>query len=263
MMLLAALVFAAAPVGGGGGRTPPPPLRPGPAKLHGDPGREYRFWVYPKSKKLVDKRWDTHQHPSSFCSKYRVVRRLDTGVFECQCLGHLEKWSVARTRLVLGAAVLLGTASAVIASVVKPSRAEVSRVVKSSTVWMLAATGVAATILVPSNAMAMGVESIYIGHKLTLAPHFNRFFWIFDPRFYTWSKYIAESTLNAAAVEVYSTALFAMPLGMMQCLAFRFCQPWWQRAMVALGGFNMVVPTLVTFVRKMKLEEQLEMEIGM
>ena len=42
----------------------------------GDPSRDFKFWVYPSKLKLVNRQWDTHEHPRDYCTKYRVDQRL-------------------------------------------------------------------------------------------------------------------------------------------------------------------------------------------
>ena len=43
----------------------------------GDPSRDFKFWVYPVKQRLVNRQWDTHEHPRNYCIKYRVNQRLE------------------------------------------------------------------------------------------------------------------------------------------------------------------------------------------
>jgi len=43
----------------------------------GDPNRDFKFWVYPRERRLVNRQWDTHKHPRDYCTKYRVNKRLE------------------------------------------------------------------------------------------------------------------------------------------------------------------------------------------
>lgn len=57
---------------------------------HGDPNRGHKFWVYPKDKKLVNARWDTHEDAGTFCTHKKHVFCGDqlSRIQEYQCLGH-------------------------------------------------------------------------------------------------------------------------------------------------------------------------------
>ena len=89
-----------------------------PQTLRGDPAREHAFFVYPRKMRLVNRRWDTHAHPRDYCANYRVVKRLDNGVFECKCIpppahGRQRLAVAVRTATAVGAATLGATAVAV------------------------------------------------------------------------------------------------------------------------------------------------------
>ena len=83
-----------------------------PQTLRGDPAREHAFFVYPRKMRLVNRRWDTHAHPRDYCANYRVVKRLDNGVFECKCIpppahGRQRLAVAVRTATAVGAATLV------------------------------------------------------------------------------------------------------------------------------------------------------------
>ena len=46
-------------------------------RRHGDPNRDFKFWVYPSKQRLINRQWDTHEHPRDYCTKYRVDKRLE------------------------------------------------------------------------------------------------------------------------------------------------------------------------------------------
>ena len=56
----------------------------------GDPNRDFKFWVYPRKQRLVNRQWDTHEHPRDYCAKYRVEKRLENvrrRLSLCACVG--------------------------------------------------------------------------------------------------------------------------------------------------------------------------------
>ena len=55
----------------------------------GDPNRDFKFWVYPRERRLVNRRWDTHKHPRDYCTKYRVNKNLEN-VCHAQCARGLD-----------------------------------------------------------------------------------------------------------------------------------------------------------------------------
>ncbi len=55
--------------------------------FHGDPSRGHAFWVYPRYRRLITARWDTHD-AAAFCSNASFVRSTGGGVQEYVCRGH-------------------------------------------------------------------------------------------------------------------------------------------------------------------------------
>ena len=55
----------------------------------GDPNRDFKFWVYPHERRLVNRQWDTHKHPRDYCTKYRVNKRLEN-VCRASCARGLD-----------------------------------------------------------------------------------------------------------------------------------------------------------------------------
>jgi hypothetical protein len=56
--------------------------------FHGDPEREFKFWVYPDSKKLVTPRWDFRV--SDVCNHHQFVENKEDGIKEYRCMGHSQ-----------------------------------------------------------------------------------------------------------------------------------------------------------------------------
>ena len=55
----------------------------------GDPNRDFKFWVYPRERQLVNRQWDIHKHPRDYCTKYRVNKRLEN-VCRASCARGLD-----------------------------------------------------------------------------------------------------------------------------------------------------------------------------
>ena len=53
------------------------------------PNRGFKFWVYPRERRLVNRQWDTHKHPRDYCTKYRVNKRLEN-MFRASCARGLD-----------------------------------------------------------------------------------------------------------------------------------------------------------------------------
>lgn len=95
--------------------------------FHGDPSRNFHFWVYPRGAPLVTPRWDTHEGPTDFCSNCRLVTIHSNGVAEYVCGGHQPEVLLCLEPLVSGVHYFEISISA------PPSLAEVGRVATADT----------------------------------------------------------------------------------------------------------------------------------
>ena len=59
--------------------------------FHGDPTRGNLFWVYPKYKPIITRRWDTHVKALSFCCNAEYVTTMGNNVASWRCKGHLNE----------------------------------------------------------------------------------------------------------------------------------------------------------------------------
>ena len=68
-------------------------------KYHGDSRRGNKFWVYPKDKSIVNKKWDTH-NLKDFCCNFKYHHTFtNLGIQEYECLGHKENNDILITIL--------------------------------------------------------------------------------------------------------------------------------------------------------------------
>ncbi|CAF3788523.1 unnamed protein product [Rotaria sp. Silwood1] len=54
---------------------------------HGDPSRNNNFWVYPREKALITRRWDTY-NADDLCNNYTYVETIAFGIRAYRCNGH-------------------------------------------------------------------------------------------------------------------------------------------------------------------------------
>jgi len=52
---------------------------------HGDPEREFKFWVYPQKHELVNPIWDFRYN---ICNNSEFLHTNEHGIHELKCLGH-------------------------------------------------------------------------------------------------------------------------------------------------------------------------------
>ena len=217
-----------------------------PQTLRGDPAREHAFFVYPRKMRLVNRRWDTHAHPRDYCANYRVVKRLDNGVFECKCI---PPPAHGRQRL----AVAVRTATAVL--ILLPHgqrRSQAWRITKGTAT----ACGVAATSIVPSLAV-MG--SVVFSAAFTFEAMTGGFLGS-QAEF---RHFLTQELLLSHLFPPVAAILIAPPVAL-HCVAFRYV-PWWPGAMAATGGLVAASAALALHQQDLKqqhLELDLEAMVG-